>query len=340
MKLIDLQITLTVGGNEMKFSNIVHSCILKFKSESRKKHACEDAIDFAHERLQTLLPPRLNHTISTAITKLKPDTGRLYVTGYPELTDEETDYCDNVSFALMPWHKTRDSFATKNRRRELNELTWNLNQRIKAIVNSLAQVHGTDRVVFVAIDEHFAKCGGRLCEEGVKELDKKRKEHLVFTPSFLWSKDQLWKDAHHTRTLPDRNIPNTPRQANPGDTTMNGHLKMLHPRSNGHRMIADIIVEHLTGTIRHPDDLGICPMTRRYMKAEVEQDAKEDAESVEPESVELDEDEQAFGEIDETDFEDFEHNLEMWEAMAEYYEEDMEEEDGEEMGDGDEVSAW
>jgi hypothetical protein len=168
--------------------------------------------------------------IEKAITKLTPGTGRLYLTGYAQLFDASISQCNTVSWHI--WGKKNAKPLIQERRDKFNEIARQLNFQIAA-----AAKRAGPQVVFVDIDPYVEMCGARFCELGVQEPDYKRKELGYFglkgPDSDMASTTRNRDDttALHSRSIsaiiPDR------------------LFKTVHPRSNVHRMMADLILWHM-----------------------------------------------------------------------------------------------
>lgn len=109
-------VTLTVGGNDLGFTEAVVACLQPFTTEER----CTAALDHSAQRLQDELPGRLDRLL-TAVRRTAP-AARVVVTGYPHLLETGTT-C---------W------VGTDGRRARFNALT----DRLDELIQRQATAHG------------------------------------------------------------------------------------------------------------------------------------------------------------------------------------------------------
>ncbi|RAK91934.1 mutanase [Aspergillus costaricaensis CBS 115574] len=182
--------TLTVGGNDVDFSNILYYCILdpnwltwapynrkwcnNYKTKARSLMA-----DGSNDGLQYKLKEAYLSIVNTATNV----DFRLYVTGYPLFFNNETSTCDSSSFHYWwgaykgPWD-WRMVYLTTALRTEMNELVQQMNSVITAAISDANTALGSPRVVYVDVKSKFV--GHEFCEEGVKEPDPSRDETYFF----------------------------------------------------------------------------------------------------------------------------------------------------------------
>lgn len=182
--------TLTVGGNDVDFSNILYYCILdpnwltwapynrkwcnNYKTKARSLMA-----DGSNDGLQYKLKEAYLSIVNTATNA----DFRLYVTGYPLFFNNETSTCDSSSFHYWwgaykgPWD-WRMVYLTTALRTEMNELVQQMNSVITAAISDANTALGSPRVVYVDVKSNFV--GHEFCEEGVKEPDPSRDETYFF----------------------------------------------------------------------------------------------------------------------------------------------------------------
>jgi hypothetical protein len=113
-----------------------------------------------------------------------PDT-HLFATGYPRFWNDETDYCDTVSFAFGCLTNSIVPLI-KARRKRMNQLTFRLNDRIKSIIAEFPKKGSP--ITFVDTDSYFKD--HRFCEEGVKEPSY-RNRNIWFFPFEYWAPDKM-----------------------------------------------------------------------------------------------------------------------------------------------------
>ncbi|MCX4750141.1 SGNH/GDSL hydrolase family protein [Kitasatospora sp. NBC_01287] len=111
-------VTLTVGGNDLDFTDAVVGCLQPLTTEAK----CTQALDHAAELLRDQLPGRLDHLLG-AIDQAAP-AARVVLTGYPHLLQEQA--------AGSCWAGTDD------RRARFNQLT----DRLDDLIQQQAAAHG------------------------------------------------------------------------------------------------------------------------------------------------------------------------------------------------------
>jgi hypothetical protein len=220
--------TLTVGGNDIGFMHLANDCMFGWFVKPMSR--CQKTIDKAYVRLQKF-NATIDRLLAEAVPKLTPVTGRLYVTGYAQMFGSESTQCDSVNLAFFNAQKP----LIRERRRKFNELALDLNLAIEAAVKRAG-----DQVVFVDIDPYFSNCKGRICEEGVIEPDPDRKE-LLFYEKLRVTDSVPVRPPKANTTLQPRIEQSVPLRVLVPDRI----LRTLHPRSNGHRIIADAILWHM-----------------------------------------------------------------------------------------------
>ena len=227
--------TLTVGGNDIGFQHIANDCMFGWFVKPMSR--CQKTINIAYRKLDRF-NSSIDSLLSDAVRKLTPISGRLYVTGYPQMFSSESIQCDDVNLAFFSAKKP----LIRGRRRKFNQLAIDLNKAIEAAVHRAG-----DQVVFIDIDRYFSGCRGRICEEGVIEPDPDRKELLFYEK--LHVRDSLpIVSATRNTTLNLRTQQSQPYMAQVerfGGWIPDRIMRTLHPRSNGHRLIADVVLWHM-----------------------------------------------------------------------------------------------
>ncbi|WP_441247066.1 SGNH/GDSL hydrolase family protein [Kitasatospora sp. McL0602] len=134
-------VTLTVGGNDLGFADVVTGCLQPFTTDAR----CDGALDEADRRLREELPDRLDTTYQ-AVTDAAPGA-RIAVTGYPHLLENP---------ALCP-------VGTEPRRARINALT----DRLDELIERQAGKHG-----FRFADARPAFAGHGVCAGGGEWINR------------------------------------------------------------------------------------------------------------------------------------------------------------------------
>lgn len=150
-------ITLTIGGNEVDFFEIVNACVYQWATFAN----CQAAIDRSRSAIESEYFRKNLEKLVKAIVNDMEAGARLLVTGYAKFFNEKTTQCDHVSFS----RKSSENALTRAKRAEMNDLLRLLNY----IIGTTAVDNGAEYVDLDAIFE-----GHRFCEEGVVEPDVNR----------------------------------------------------------------------------------------------------------------------------------------------------------------------
>ncbi|KAK0660438.1 putative esterase [Cercophora samala] len=196
-------ITLTIGGNDLGFSDLVWYCVITpntahWGSTNRKN--CVEAEQRARDHMNDNSPNGLRARLKDAYMRLlarvtkRPDA-QLYVAGYPTFFNEETDDCDNSSFHYWwggsnppsDWPISRIVYLSKDLRKELDDLVRQLNEVIQGAISDANVENGGNQVHWVDVDRRWIEGGHRWCEPGVKEPDESRADTWFFLSA--------WKDV-------------------------------------------------------------------------------------------------------------------------------------------------
>ena len=193
--------TLSIGGNDLGFFNIINACVFRFYGPY--SGGCPDAIRRTHDLLSPRSSPSdfdLNLTLvlleilGKIRWELHPDFF-ITVTGYTRFFNDETEACDDASFGV--WWDSMGGWIegpklTRELRGELNELVRGVNDKLRGVVEGVNRMFGVGsddgdgrkrrrkKVVFVDYDEMFE--GHRFCEEGIQEPDYGRNDTWFFLP--------------------------------------------------------------------------------------------------------------------------------------------------------------
>ncbi|ERS99930.1 hypothetical protein HMPREF1624_03299 [Sporothrix schenckii ATCC 58251] len=184
-------ITLSIGGNDLGFFDVINACVFRFYGYY--SGTCEAALRASELLLaeddRSTDPASFSARLTVILLQLlarvrweKHPQFRIIVTGYARFFNAETDLCDRASMSIW-WHygnatgvpdnATDTTYLTKGLRRRMNGLVAGANRKLKAIVDSVNARYGnTPHVLFVDYDDAFE--GHRFCEPGVVEPDYKR----------------------------------------------------------------------------------------------------------------------------------------------------------------------
>ena len=192
--------TISVGGNDIGFYNILTACVLWVGGYWAGD--CDTEITKAYEILAS---PDLAAGITSALQEIIDKNGeqafKIYMTGYVTFFNETTTLCESSSFRIYnphydSTHKEKGQpFLTIALRTKLNDVVKALNAMLSRITASVnAEYADAQKVIFV--DPNPAYAGHRWCEDGVLEPDNDRLDTWLFLSSG-----------------PDNNLPDNPNGA-------------------------------------------------------------------------------------------------------------------------------
>ncbi|TLS24451.1 hypothetical protein PpBr36_08773 [Pyricularia pennisetigena] len=170
--------TLSIGGNDLGFFDVINSCIFRFYGFY--SGTCAAAIRRATNLLDS---PAFELSLEMALLSLL-DAARweqhprfaVIVTGYARFFDARTSACDDRSLGV--W--IGGPKLSARLRARLNGLVDAVNARLRDTVRAvnLRFASPRQRVLFVDYDEQFE--GHRFCEPGVLEPDYQRDDTWFF----------------------------------------------------------------------------------------------------------------------------------------------------------------
>ncbi|KAH0547495.1 hypothetical protein GP486_008434, partial [Trichoglossum hirsutum] len=158
-------ISVTMGGNNIGFGNIVNGCVYRFNGPFAPN--CDDALTSAERAINddnVLLNP-----VSDAIRGMlaRAPNAMVSLTGYAMFWNATTTQCDTVSWNY--WNVPGATKMTRAVRQKMNDLLVSTNGKLNTAVQNLNRDF-PGRVSFIDYDAAFE--GHRFCEEGVIEPQK------------------------------------------------------------------------------------------------------------------------------------------------------------------------
>jgi hypothetical protein len=267
-------ITMTAGGNDAGFSDILIDCVFGVNPESQ----CELLLANARNLMQSeVFRSNIESLLSAAISKLG-ENGRVYYAGYAPFFDTTSTQCNDVSWDVF--HK--DFIHTKlttDLRTRINVLVSQMNAILEGIIRAAG-----DQAVFVDYSGWVEKVEGRFCEDGIEE-PYGNNEDLFF---YEWSTIDEWEtpdfqSKHSRRSLEDYSNSTFPGKMlsaidsaraqnstlqvrniyaddtgllgelgmDPNDLSeqtamlMDGMSRVFHPTFSGHSLIANLVFYHM-----------------------------------------------------------------------------------------------
>jgi hypothetical protein len=205
--------TLTMGGNDVYFSDIVWNCVItpnNFRPPSNYRSWCLDYEGKAVAHMQDTSDEGLPAKLKNAYIQILQKSGRedlgLYVTGYPEFFNNETTTCEWSTFHYLwagyqgwtTWDP-RMVFLTQAFRTELNGLVTQLNSVIEAAVDAANNEWGGSQITYVDLVEPWRSGNDhRWCATNdVKEPDESRADTWFFLSG--------WGDVNNTASAAQDN---------------------------------------------------------------------------------------------------------------------------------------
>ncbi|KAI9891445.1 MAG: hypothetical protein M1814_002764 [Vezdaea aestivalis] len=243
--------TLSFGGNDIGILALLTTCI--YEVNFRSKPDCDQVLNNSLAIIQSqLFRDNLNKVMSTALNKGRQASGpdfRVFVQGYPQFFNAETDQCNNISFRVS--FRT-PILLTREQRVKYNNIAIRLNAAIQTAVVAL----GTPNVIFIDVDHLFR--GHRWCEPGVIEPDPDNPNTWIFNSGLIRPDENV---DPRLRQVYDLAFPNSTNNILYKDTQINDALwsaiqqiapsdpnigqdilKPGHPKPAGHKAIANAII--------------------------------------------------------------------------------------------------
>jgi hypothetical protein len=187
--------TVTIGGNDVGFSDLVYYCVLTPNTArlgSTNRANCEDSEKKARQIMADEGPDGLRAKLKNAYLKILDKSGskgfHLYVANYPTFFNEETTDCNDASFhywwgANRPqsdWPTSRIVYLSQDLRKELNALVNTLNGVILNAVLDADREHGGNQIHYVDMNGRFSDGNHRWCEADAKDPDSNRQATWFF----------------------------------------------------------------------------------------------------------------------------------------------------------------
>lgn len=168
--------TLSIGGNDLGFFDVMNACIFRFYSFY--SGTCAAALAAADAALSSpVFEQRLTiilHQILDKIAWERHPTFHITVTGYARFFNALTPECDDMSLGV--WYGGPK--LTRDIRTRMNALVLAANDRLRRTVEAVDTRFSGRRVVFVDYDAAFE--GHRFCEPGVVEPAYNRTDSWFF----------------------------------------------------------------------------------------------------------------------------------------------------------------
>lgn len=243
--------TLTIGGNDVGFYDIAIACIyhtnpVHFYGPDYPDQSgdCWKAIDntrriISDGRQRNSISRGLGAILATDQAKADP-TFHIYLTGYAHFFNTDDPYCNDQSFGIFPWSKPKLSGGPDGVRMAINQLTDDLNNLYRDVVNQDYPVLAT----YVDITRGFD--GHRFCETGMTDLYND--PNLWFFNLNIPSPFQA-NNLDPTTTVPVLDFSGGSNSSIAGYRNRGEFLRPFHPTRPGHGSIKQSILTYVKPTI-------------------------------------------------------------------------------------------
>ena len=139
--------TLTAGGDDIDFVNLVRNCIY----DILPWRSCKDQREASWKLLKSsALVNGIDQVIKASIKAGRSgsigDKFQLYVTSYAKFFNDETEQCSNITWSVLPWPFGNRQKLSREVRKDLNDMCDALNDAVKDAVDRNAEngVHYVD----------------------------------------------------------------------------------------------------------------------------------------------------------------------------------------------------
>ena len=199
--------TITVGGNDIGFKDLLWNCIFLFGGFGSQD--CSDQITESTGLINNNLPGDLDKLFPAILAKAKNSWFKLYITGYAQFFNAVTTPCNNVSFNF--WEEKPENLPnlTTTLRTSFNNMADQLNGQIKDAVARANAKDIREPIIFVDYDDLYG--GHRYCDVGIKEPDLED-ENRWFQENWLFEQHAPYSGANDSQTF--LNAANSALQSN------------------------------------------------------------------------------------------------------------------------------
>ena len=182
-------ITVSSGGNDVGLKDLLNECVYTWNP----RVGCAQTIEESKRKIEQVLPGNLD-TLYAAVAQKLAAHGMAYITSYARFFDETTSECDRVSWHWFkfPINFLNYQYLTQQRRRDLNELTDMVNQKIHEAAHRAG-----DKFMVVNYDGYFGALGGRYCMPSVSEPAPNRIDLLFYQVSSRFALTELEKNKEN-----------------------------------------------------------------------------------------------------------------------------------------------
>ena len=172
--------TVSAGGNDVGFSNVLKKCVYLTGSEP----GCDEAIDSASRAIDTQLRKNIKDLLDVVLPVLKNNDVVVY-TLYGKFFNETTTACNKHSWTLLDLTGSNGYYfglkLTSERRHKMNMMVDSANKEIGTVIESARSSFETNKISLQVTDwdEYVGLTQGRFCEEGAPQ-DPEEDRKLAF----------------------------------------------------------------------------------------------------------------------------------------------------------------
>lgn len=254
-------VTLSMGGNDIGFKELVATCIYSIPINPFKN--CAQVIAYSQQRAnsddfindaQGVIIAALNKGASRGVPDFK-----VFVTGYAQFFNEHNPQCNHVSFRPRWLPLARREYLTVEKRQALNKIAKDLNAALATAVMR-ASIGAPNRASFVNYDRQFE--GHRFCDREEPNPDDPNTWFFTFGSNeaavgkFLNSIPQvhalLSGQSNQSMTYDEFfHVVSEAAGDNEGKRENGvGAFRIFHPKPMGHSVIASILRNKISAAAR------------------------------------------------------------------------------------------
>ena len=254
--------TLTIGGNDAGFFDILNACIFQFNHFT----SCSDQITTTTNTINNDVPGLLDTLLDAVMSKVANSGFKLYMTGYANFFNPDTTQCNDVSFNFWEEKPENQANLTTELRGNLNTLVQTLNGQISSAVDRANKKDSRKPCVFVDISPGFS--GHRYCDVGITEPDLNDdnrwfqenwlfEQHAPYSGNNLTKQYQAWAaqelQSNSTSRVSKQFMSELGIQGQisiygSGQWVFDALARAFHPTIDGHNDIKNVILSVYTAT--------------------------------------------------------------------------------------------
>ncbi|CAO2647109.1 Nn.00g080310.m01.CDS01 [Neocucurbitaria sp. VM-36] len=186
-------ITLSAGGNDVYLSELLNACVYQITPGAAIMDNCKSVMDKAEDAIENKLFGWLDD-LYTALTPKLTDDGKIYVTGYAQFWNSNTNQCDGISWKMWDFPGAHAVHLTRENRKRMNDLAKRVNDKIREVIKK-KHAH---KIVFIDYDPYVVLLQGRFCEPAILEPEPSRPGLLFYNRGTIDEEDNEQDQWGHT----------------------------------------------------------------------------------------------------------------------------------------------